>query len=148
MSEPETIHIPAGTDEDLRQTAIHVADHPPFFDPGPGVADVEAFHTHTEFSGVYLAPQSGRLANRPPDAAITRDDQIERLSAGIEMMAEKLQERDKTIKAHGETIAAQTKIIEDQERETRRACYLAAALFCGLAWREGYHVGMWIWRML
>ena len=31
---------------------------------------------------------------------------------------------------------------------TRRVSYLAAALFIALVWREGYHVGLWLWRSL
>jgi hypothetical protein len=44
------------------------------------------------------------IANRPPDAALSKVDEVERLGQWIEIMAEKIGTRDRIIGAQGRTI--------------------------------------------
>lgn len=161
MSEP--IYIPAGTEDELRQTAIHVASHPPFFDPGPGVADVENLHrtaTQAPEAPIPLDP----LALDPVDVA--QLDRIQELVDGRETLLKRIamlkdviakmdklfgaaiRERDEARDGEGVREVVLKAELRASERDTRNAIYLAAFLFCALCWREGWRVWLWIWRML
>ena len=113
-------------------------------DPGPDV-------------NVPVPRNSPWLANRPPDAALSPVDvaQLGRIQAVVDERND-LQKQVHSLHLYAQTLLDREGVREvaliaklrDEERATRRACYLAAALFIALVWREGYAVGMWLWRLL
>lgn len=98
-----------------------------------------------------------RISRRPPDAALSEVDvtflgQEDRIRAlveernwlekRIEVLSVALVEE---CKGTGTREVALVAKLREEERSTRRASYLAAALFIALCWCEGWRVALWVW---
>ena len=92
---------------------------------------------------------AGRIANRPPDAALDPADvtmlDMENKAHAAMAQRDELLEQVKTLDRSNSILIEE---FEAEQRMARRAGVLCAALFIALCWAEGWRLAAWVWRLL